>query len=172
MDETESCPVCDSPDECAGYPHLWRRMREDPATWYPIHEIVNGLASPIHEAARAAALIAQYPPDPATWAAGGRPCGACPGSTEEGTPMDTSDLIAAALAAKSQFESASADMGTAAAVLRSAADTLAAANQALHDDLAANGPAAEIDEFATPIKITLYTAVDPDTYAATPIRVA
>lgn len=37
----DSCPVC-RPGECRGYPHLWRRLREDPEKWRGIHDRLNG----------------------------------------------------------------------------------------------------------------------------------
>ena len=62
----DACPICERPGDCRGYPHLWRRLREDSPLWLPVHAIVNGLASPIdqarHDAARAAALTAEHPP--------------------------------------------------------------------------------------------------------------
>jgi hypothetical protein len=69
--------------------------------------------------------------------------------------MTTKDLIDAALAAQT------------------ASDVdIAAANQALHDDLAANGPAVIVDETTTPLTVTMYSAVDPDTWTSAEIRVA
>ena len=39
---TESCPVCLEPARCKGYAHLWRRLRENPGLWGPIHDRRNG----------------------------------------------------------------------------------------------------------------------------------
>ena len=39
----DACPICDDPAACKGYPHLWRRLREDPARWKPIHDRLNGV---------------------------------------------------------------------------------------------------------------------------------
>jgi hypothetical protein len=86
--------------------------------------------------------------------------------------VDTSSLIDAALTAKADFDSASTTANIALAALQDAIATLQAANQALHDDLLDNGPAVRLDETTDPPTVTLYTPVDPDTYAATPIRVA
>jgi len=86
--------------------------------------------------------------------------------------MNTYDLIMAALEAKSAYDQAVGAAQAAAAALSQAQSVLAAANQALHDDLAANGPAVIVDETSTPPAVTLYAAVDPDTYSATPLRVA
>jgi hypothetical protein len=86
--------------------------------------------------------------------------------------MDTGELIDAALEAKAAFDAATTNANVSIANLQQAAQALTAANQALHDDLSANGPAVRLDNSATPPAVTLYTPVDPDTYAATPVRVA
>jgi hypothetical protein len=86
--------------------------------------------------------------------------------------MSTRELIDAALAAKADFDNAQSAMSQAATALQTAQAALVSCNQALHDDLAANGPFADVDTSATPITVTLYTAEDPDTWNATPIRAA
>jgi hypothetical protein len=86
--------------------------------------------------------------------------------------MDTSALIDAADAAKAAFDEATTSANIAVTTLQQAAATMQAANQALHDDLAANGPAVRINDTVSPPTVTLYTAVDPDDFAATPIREA
>jgi hypothetical protein len=86
--------------------------------------------------------------------------------------MSTHDLIQAALDAQTAFDAAQATMKSASQALQQAQANLTAANQALHDDLAANGPAAIVDETTTPATVTMYTAVDPDSWQATEIRVA
>lgn len=35
------CPLCDPPENCKGYPHLWKRLRENPAKWQAVHDQVN-----------------------------------------------------------------------------------------------------------------------------------
>lgn len=42
------CPICDPPESCKGYPHLWRRLREDPEKWLPIHQsMVDQVRHPV-----------------------------------------------------------------------------------------------------------------------------
>lgn len=82
----------------------------------------------------------------------------------------TQALIDAALAAKTAFDTAKASMQQATSTLQQAQATLVQAEQDLHDDLAANGPYATVDETTTPPVVTVYSAVDPDTYQATVIR--
>jgi hypothetical protein len=84
--------------------------------------------------------------------------------------MSTTELIDAAIEAKANFDAATGNANTAAAALRDAITTLTDANQAVHDDLSANGPYARLDPSVSPTGVTLYTPVDPDTFAATPIR--
>jgi hypothetical protein len=36
-----TCPVCQPPEACKGYPHLWKRLREDPQRWRHVHDRVN-----------------------------------------------------------------------------------------------------------------------------------
>ncbi len=86
--------------------------------------------------------------------------------------MTTYELIQAAEKAKADDEEASQNLGVAQAAKGRTAAALAAANQALHDDLAANGPACVVDDSTTPPTVTVYTAADPDTYEATELRVA
>jgi hypothetical protein len=86
--------------------------------------------------------------------------------------MTTFELILAAEKAKSDDDEASVNLGLAQAAKQRTAAALVAANQALHDDLAANGPACVVDASVTPPRVTMYTAADPDTYEATEIRVA
>jgi hypothetical protein len=42
MSMNESCPVCDDPAQCRAYPHLWKRLREDPERWRAVHDRLNG----------------------------------------------------------------------------------------------------------------------------------
>lgn len=84
----------------------------------------------------------------------------------------TSELILAAQQALQEFNDATTNMTAAGNRLEAARNTLVAANQALHDDLAANGPAVLVDSSTTPPTVVMYVANDPDTYTATPIRVA
>lgn len=86
--------------------------------------------------------------------------------------MNTYDLIQAALTAQSDFDAARAAASSAAANLQKAQTALDAANQALHDDLAANGPAVLIDDTTDPATITLYTAQEPNSWNSNVIRVA
>lgn len=81
------------------------------------------------------------------------------------TPLTTDDLINAAIQAKADLDAAVGNLKTA----QAAWDT---ARIALHDDLAANGPALHVDGSTTPPTYTIYTAVDPDGFSATPIRSA
>ena len=64
---SNDCPICPA-GTCRGYPHLWRRMRAEPVRWAKVHESVN---APECDAARAARLSAEFPPDPTD----PRPCG-------------------------------------------------------------------------------------------------
>jgi hypothetical protein len=97
--------------------------------------------------------------------------------------MKTIDLINAALAAKTAFEDAEAKLTQVtqqaqAAIAQAKADRESAlqalddANQALHDDLKANGPCAVFDPATNPAAIDLYSFLDPDTYQVTEIRMA
>ena len=86
--------------------------------------------------------------------------------------MTTRELIEAALQAQTDYDTAASNMAAATTALQNAKVALADANQAVHDDLAANGPAVIVDESVDPITVTLYTAAEPDTFTATPIRVA
>jgi hypothetical protein len=49
---------------------------------------------------------------------------------------------------------------------------LMAANQALHDDLQANGPACVVDDSSDPPTVWLYSAAEPSTWQKNEIRVA
>ena len=90
--------------------------------------------------------------------------------------MTTRELIAEALQAKSDFDFATSSLSTAVQAVQNAQDALAAANKALHDDLlpapAGNGPALVFDDTIDPPTAVVYSAADPDTYTATPVRVA
>ena len=41
----EDCPICE-PGTCKGYPHLWRKLREDHDRWFAFHEKINGRTVP------------------------------------------------------------------------------------------------------------------------------
>ena len=84
----------------------------------------------------------------------------------------TYDLIEAALQAQADFDTASQNLQAASSALQTAQANLTAANQALHDDLATNGPAVIVDSSMSPPTVTLYTAVDPDSWVSKEIRVA
>jgi hypothetical protein len=86
--------------------------------------------------------------------------------------MTTSELIDAALAAQADYEDARKGSAAAAARLQVAQQTLTAANQALHDDLEANGPCVTVDDTQDPPLVTMYEAVSPDSWSATVIRIA
>jgi len=86
--------------------------------------------------------------------------------------LSTNELIQQALAAQEEFQAASDNMAQATGRLQAARDALVLANQRLHDDLAANGPAVVVDSSTTPATVTMYSAVDPDSWLARPIRVA
>lgn len=32
------CPICSPPESCPGYPHLWKRLREEPDRWRIVHD--------------------------------------------------------------------------------------------------------------------------------------
>jgi hypothetical protein len=86
--------------------------------------------------------------------------------------MSTKDLIQAAEDAQAAFDDASAQFGAAAQQVQQAQTILTAANQAVHDDLAENGACVIVDDTTSPVTVTMYTANDPDSFTATPIRVA
>jgi hypothetical protein len=86
--------------------------------------------------------------------------------------MTTKDLIDAANQAQAALDAAKSAVQSAAAQLQQAQANFDAASQALHDDLAANGPAAVVDDTVSPPTVTVYTALDPDSYQATVIRTA
>jgi hypothetical protein len=86
--------------------------------------------------------------------------------------VTTHELIQAALQAQADFDTAQSTLQTATAAMQAAQAALQSANQALHDDLAANGPAVIVDDTTMPATVTMYTAVDPDSWHATNIRVA
>jgi hypothetical protein len=71
---SDSCPICDPSSSCRAYPHIWKRLREDPARWIKIHRDLNG-DSAIDDAARAAALIAEFPPESLSVPIGRKCCG-------------------------------------------------------------------------------------------------
>lgn len=37
------CSICQPPEQCKGYPHLWKRLAEDPERWRKTHDRVNGI---------------------------------------------------------------------------------------------------------------------------------
>jgi hypothetical protein len=59
------CPVCQPPETCHGYPHLWLRLRQQPGRYREIHDRVNAIA--------AGQLMEALPPT----AAVGSGCGGC-----------------------------------------------------------------------------------------------
>jgi hypothetical protein len=86
--------------------------------------------------------------------------------------MSTRELIEAALAAQEAFDTATATLAGASAAVAQAKSELTAANLAVHNDLTASGACAIIDETTDPPTVTMYTAAEPDSFTATPIRVA
>lgn len=70
----ESCPICDPPASCPGYAHLWKRLREDVDFWRPVHDQVVAFAA-MDDAVRAAALIAEFPPENPIVPIGRKCCG-------------------------------------------------------------------------------------------------
>jgi hypothetical protein len=84
--------------------------------------------------------------------------------------MDTEALVEAVNTAQDAFDTAFANTKATTDALRTANDTLVAAKQALHDDLAQNGMYGHLDTSVSPPTLTLYTAADPDSFTATPIR--
>jgi hypothetical protein len=88
----------------------------------------------------------------------------------KGLCMSTEELIDDALAALDSYNEAMGNASSAAQALSSAKEFLDAANQALHDDLVANQAYARVDTTVTPVSVVIYTAAEPNTYTATPIR--
>jgi hypothetical protein len=86
--------------------------------------------------------------------------------------MNTRALIDAVLAAQAQLADAESAFASATAALDAARTALANASLALHDDLVANGAVLYVDESTTPPSYTIYSAAEPDTFTATPIRAA
>jgi hypothetical protein len=84
----------------------------------------------------------------------------------------TRELIEAALAAQEAFDTATATLAGATAAVAQAKTELTAANLSVHNDLVAGGPCCIIDESTDPPTVTMYTAAEPDSFTATPIRVA
>lgn len=85
---------------------------------------------------------------------------------------NTSQLIANALEAAEVLEAAIADAIRAGISKEQAERDKADADQALCDDLTANGPAATLDNTVTPPVVTIYEAAPPSSYTATEIRLA
>src|SRR5881628_1348323 len=55
-----TCLICQPPESCKGYPHLWKRLREDPERWRRVHDQVNLASSP--ETAPQALAVSQSDP--------------------------------------------------------------------------------------------------------------
>jgi hypothetical protein len=88
------------------------------------------------------------------------------------TTTDTKTLIDSALAARANLDAAIADSARANLAKQAAEQALQVADQALHDDLTANGPALTVDTSVTPPVAVVYTAVEPDTWKSEEIRIA
>jgi hypothetical protein len=86
--------------------------------------------------------------------------------------MATLDLINKAEGDKAASAKAGEDLATATQAKMDADTAAAASAKALCDDLSANGPAAIVDNAASPPVVTLYTAATGDTYTATVLRIA
>jgi hypothetical protein len=91
---------------------------------------------------------------------------------QDGSEMTSKDLIQAAELAQTAFDDATTQFGAAAQQVQEAQATLTDAQQAVYDDLTANGACVLVDETTTPVTVTLYTAADPNTYTSKEIRVA
>ena len=91
---------------------------------------------------------------------------------KDGSDMSTLQLIQAAEAAQAAFDQASQQFQAAAQQVQQAQQVLSDANQAVYDDLSANGACVVVDDSTSPSTVTMYTAADPNTFTATPIRVA
>lgn len=85
--------------------------------------------------------------------------------------MATKDLIDAALAKKTAKDTTAAAVVTATSNDTQAGTDLTAADQAVHDDLTANGQALYVSTDSPPV-YSVATAVDPGSFALTTIRVA
>lgn len=85
--------------------------------------------------------------------------------------MTTKELIDAAVAAKTDAANAEVFAAAANAASLDAAHKRIDADQALHDDLAASGPAVTVSADIPPV-VVLYRAADPDGYAVETVRVA
>jgi len=75
---TNRCPICLDPSLCKAYPPLIERLnRPDGYRWKHIHDKVNGIVSSVvmDDAARAAALIAEFPPESVLVPIGRKCCG-------------------------------------------------------------------------------------------------
>jgi hypothetical protein len=101
--------------------------------------------------------------------------------------VDTIDLINGAVNLRAALETAKQNLQTTIAQAQTAIQTATdavnqaqadstAADQALHDDLLpppdGGGPALVLDLTVEPPTAVMYTAVDPDSWTVTPIRVA
>ena len=83
--------------------------------------------------------------------------------------MATSDLIAQAESAKTAKAASAAAVAADTATDSHNALTVTAAAQAVHDDLAVNGPYASVNT-GPPLTVVVYAAVDPGDYSSTTVR--
>lgn len=75
---TSNCPICKDPSLCKAYPLLIKRLNgPDGHRWKHVHDKVNGFVVPpdLDDAARAAALIAEFPPESLSVPIGRKCCG-------------------------------------------------------------------------------------------------
>ena len=86
--------------------------------------------------------------------------------------MSIKTLIDIAANLQNAYDSAIAVIGYMAVIAKQIKTAIQTVNQAIHDDLVANGPCCIVDNSTSPPTATIYTPVDPDSFAATPVRVA
>jgi hypothetical protein len=86
--------------------------------------------------------------------------------------LTTKQLIDIAHRAQAALDKALMVANKVAEVIQSLKNDVQNANQNVHDDLAANGPCIVVDNTTSPPTALMYTAVDPDSFTATPVRVA
>jgi hypothetical protein len=86
--------------------------------------------------------------------------------------MTTYELIQAAEAAILDDQQAVQQLQAATVERERTQAALLAANQALYDDLSANGPACVVDDSSDPPTVWLYSAAEPAAWQKNEIRVA